>query len=171
MAVPAHDERDFAFATKYDLPIEWVIKRRRGRGSSALYRRRVYWSIPARLTAWTMRRPPRQPSSKRWKKRSMGDLKVNYRMRDWLISRQRYWGAPIPMIHCPHCGDVPVPEEDLPVLLPYDVDFTPDGTSPLLKHEGFMNVDLPGVRGDAKRDPDTMDTFVCSSWYYLRYPD
>lgn len=72
-----------------------------------------------------------------------GALKVNYRMRDWLISRQRYWGAPIPMIHCPHCGAVPVPEEDLPVLLPYDVDFTPDGTSPLLKHEGFMNTTCP----------------------------
>ena len=94
-----------------------------------------------------------------------GQMKVNYRMRDWLVSRQRYWGAPIPMIHCPHCGVVPVPEEDLPVLLPYDVDFTPDGTSPLLKHEGFMNVKCPVCGADAKRDPDTMDTFVCSSWY------
>lgn len=103
--------------------------------------------------------------------RGCGGFKTNYRLRDWLISRQRYWGAPIPMIHCPHCGTVPVPEEDLPVELPYDVDFTPDGTSPLAKHEGFMNVKCPVCGADARRDPDTMDTFMCSSWYYLRYPD
>ncbi|MDL2226000.1 class I tRNA ligase family protein, partial [Eubacteriales bacterium OttesenSCG-928-M02] len=104
-------------------------------------------------------------------KEGKGEKKINYRMRDWLISRQRYWGTPIPMIHCEDCGVVPVPESDLPVLLPYDVDFTPDGTSPLLKHEGFMNVPCPVCGKPAKRDADTMDTFVCSSWYYLRYPD
>ncbi|MBQ6728308.1 MAG: class I tRNA ligase family protein, partial [Clostridia bacterium] len=97
--------------------------------------------------------------------------KTNYRLRDWLVSRQRYWGAPIPVIHCEHCGAVPVPYSDLPVKLPYDVEFKPDGKSPLAKHEGFMNTVCPVCGRPAKRDPDTLDTFVCSSWYYLRYPD
>ena len=100
-----------------------------------------------------------------------GQLKTNYRLRDWLVSRQRYWGAPIPIVHCPHCGTVPVPEDQLPVELPYDVNFTPDGTSPLAKHEGFMHTKCPKCGADATRDPDTLDTFVCSSWYFLRYPD
>ena len=103
--------------------------------------------------------------------KGIGGAKTNFKLRDWLISRQRYWGAPIPVIHCPHCGAVPVPEDQLPVELPYDVEFKPDGTSPLLKHEGFMNTKCPVCGADAKRDPDTLDTFVCSSWYYLRYPD
>ena len=98
-------------------------------------------------------------------------MKVNYRLRDWSVSRQRYWGAPIPIIHCDHCGAVPVPEKDLPVELPYNVNFTPDGKSPLGKCEEFMNVTCPVCGRPARRDPDTLDTFVCSSWYYLRYPD
>ena len=101
----------------------------------------------------------------------MGEWKINYRLRDWLISRQRYWGTPIPMVHCPSCGVVPVPEDQLPVLLPYDVEFTPDGESPLAKCESFMNCKCPKCGGDARRDPDTMDTFVDSSWYQFRYPD
>ncbi len=100
-----------------------------------------------------------------------GGKKVNYRLRDWLVSRQRYWGAPIPVIHCPDCGAVPVPEKDLPVKLPYDVEFKPDGKSPLAKHEKFMNTVCPNCGKPATRDPDTLDTFVCSSWYYLRYAD
>ena len=100
-----------------------------------------------------------------------GEHKINYRLRDWLVSRQRYWGAPIPIIHCPECGEVPVPYKDLPVKLPYDVEFKPDGKSPLAKSEEFMNCKCPKCGRDAKRDPDTLDTFVCSSWYYLRYPD
>ena len=104
-------------------------------------------------------------------KQGAAKFKVNYRLRDWLISRQRYWGAPIPIVHCDHCGDVPVPYEDLPVRLPYDVEFKPDGKSPLAKHEGFMHCKCPKCGRDAHRDPDTLDTFVCSSWYFLRYPD
>ena len=100
-----------------------------------------------------------------------GYKKVNYRLRDWSVSRQRYWGAPIPMIHCPKCGVVAVPEKDLPVKLPYDIEFRPNGKSPLASNESFMNCTCPECGGKATRDPDTLDTFVCSSWYFLRYPD
>jgi leucyl-tRNA synthetase len=99
------------------------------------------------------------------------DFRVNYKLRDWLVSRQRYWGTPIPVIHCKKCGAVPVPEDELPVLLPYNVAFTPDGESPLIKSEEFMNARCPACGAEARRDPDTLDTFVCSSWYFLRYLD
>ena len=98
-------------------------------------------------------------------------MKVNFRLRDWLVSRQRYWGAPIPMIYCDKCGTVPVPEDQLPVKLPYDVEFAPDGKSPLAKSEEFKKCTCPQCGGEATRECDTLDTFVCSSWYYLRYPD
>lgn len=98
-----------------------------------------------------------------------GTHKVNYKLRDWLISRQRYWGTPIPIIHCPKCGEVPVEESQLPVELPYDVEFSLKGESPLARNEKFINVKCPNCVTDAKRDPDTMDTFVDSSWYYFRY--
>jgi leucyl-tRNA synthetase len=102
---------------------------------------------------------------------NFGKRKINYRLRDWLISRQRYWGTPIPIIHCPTCGEVPVDENELPIELPYDVDFKLGGESPLARNEKYINVKCPRCGTDAKRDPDTMDTFVDSSWYYLRFLD
>ena len=170
MAVPAHDERDFAFAEKYGLPIERVVESRDGAEAELPYTEYGRAVNSGKYDGMTSEET-KQGILEELKEKGKGGPKVNYRLRDWLISRQRYWGAPIPIIHCPHCGDVPVPEDQLPVELPYDVDFTPDGTSPLAKHEGFMNVKCPVCGADARRDPDTMDTFVCSSWYYLRYPD
>lgn len=171
MGVPSHDERDFAFATKYDLPINRVIK---GANPS------IDDTLPFVTDGVLVNSPGFDGlTSEEARKQiinklivlGVGEPKTNYRLRDWLVSRQRYWGAPIPVIHCEKCGAVPVPEEDLPVKLPYDVEFTPDGESPLAKHQGFMNVKCPICGGPAHRDPDTLDTFVCSSWYYLRYPD
>ena len=172
MAVPAHDTRDFAFARAFGLPIRQVILPADGEVTDALddayvepgtmVNSGVYDGLPSgeggeRLVADLAAR-------------DLGCATVQYRLRDWLVSRQRYWGAPIPIIHCPSCGEVPVPEEDLPVELPDDVDFRPRGISPLASSDSFMQVSCPRCGGDAKRDPDTMDTFVCSSWYYLRYP-
>ncbi len=169
MGVPSHDDRDFIFANKYNLPITRVIKGEEGKDDLPFTDYGVMVNSPGfdGLTSEEGKKSIIDKLSEKGK----GDHKVNYRLRDWLVSRQRYWGAPIPIIHCEHCGTVPVPEKDLPVELPYDVDFAPDGKSPLLKHSGFMNVKCPICGAPAKRDPDTLDTFVCSSWYYLRYAD
>ncbi|MEG6567865.1 leucine--tRNA ligase [Thermoanaerobacterium saccharolyticum] len=170
MAVPAHDERDYAFAKKYDLPIKKVIKGKDGVDDSLPF---VEYGILVDSGDFTgmSSEDARIEIVKILEKDGKGTLKVNYRLRDWLVSRQRYWGAPIPIIHCDKCGLVPVPEEDLPVLLPYNVEFSPDGESPLKKSEEFMNTTCPKCGGKALRDPDTLDTFVDSSWYFLRYPD
>ncbi|MDI3310200.1 MAG: leucine--tRNA ligase [Thermoanaerobacterium sp.] len=170
MAVPAHDERDYAFAKKYDLPIKRVIKGKDGVDDSLPF---VEYGILVDSGDFTgmSSEEARIEIVKLLEKDGKGTLKVNYRLRDWLVSRQRYWGAPIPIIHCDKCGLVPVPEEDLPVLLPYNVEFSPDGESPLKKSEEFMNTKCPKCGGKALRDPDTLDTFVDSSWYFLRYPD
>ncbi len=169
MAVPAHDERDYAFATKYGLPIVKVIEKQGG-GTELPY---CDDGIVVNSIDFDglFGEEARSAIENHLAKIGKGGKKVNYRLRDWLVSRQRYWGAPIPVIHCPVCGDVPVPEKDLPVKLPYDVEFRPDGKSPLAKHEKFMHTTCPNCGGDALRDPDTLDTFVCSSWYYLRYAD
>ena len=169
MGVPSHDERDFAFAKKYGLPITQVITNK-DNNAELPYCEDGYLIDSGEFDG-KFGDEARQSIVEKLEKDGNATFKVNYRLRDWLISRQRYWGAPIPVIHCDRCGDVPVPYEDLPVRLPYDVEFKPDGKSPLAKHEGFMHCKCPKCGGDAMRDPDTLDTFVCSSWYYLRYPD
>ena len=169
MGVPAHDARDYAFAQKYDLPINQVIRRPGGQTElpycedGMLVNSLEYDGLSSEEA--------RKAILGRLASEEKGQHKINYRLRDWLVSRQRYWGAPIPMVYCEKCGVVPVPYKDLPVELPKNVEFRPDGKSPLAKCESFMNTTCPVCGGKARRDPDTLDTFVCSSWYYLRYPD
>lgn len=170
MGVGAHDDRDYDFAKKYDLKIERVIKSADGSADDLPYCEHGVLVNSGEFDGLTTEEAIPAILAK-LDKMGKGGVKTNYRLRDWLISRQRYWGCPIPIIHCDHCGEVPVPEDQLPVKLPYNVDFTPDGKSPLLKSEEFMNTTCPICGRPARRDPDTMDTFVCSSWYFLRYPD
>ena len=171
MAVPAHDERDFEFATKFGLDIIRVVASEEGAEDELPYCEKKGVLVNSDEFNGVEMHAAIDAIVNKLATMGMGRKTVNYRLRDWLISRQRYWGTPIPMIHCEKCGVVPVPESDLPVLLPYDVEFTPDGESPLAKCDSFMNCKCPKCGGDAKRDPDTMDTFVDSSWYELRYPD
>lgn len=170
MAVPAHDERDHAFASRFALPILPVIAPEDGQEAPLPYTAlgRLVNSGPYTGLSSS---EAMQAIVKDLAKEGLGSAKVNYRLRDWLVSRQRYWGTPIPIIHCPDCGEVPLDEKDLPLELPYDVAFTPDGESPLAKCDSFMQVSCPRCQGPAKRDPDTLDTFVDSSWYQLRYPN
>ncbi len=172
MAVPAHDQRDFEFAQRYHLQIREVI--RPADGSSTLPQA-AYVGEGLIVNSGPFNgldsRDAIQSVASEFEARGIGRRTVNYRLRDWLVSRQRYWGAPIPMVHCPSCGVVPVDEKDLPVLLPEVVDFRPrgDGKSPLATNEKFRSVACPKCGGPAERDTDTMDTFVDSSWYFLRY--
>lgn len=165
MAVPAHDTRDYDFAKKYNLPIKRVIE-----GGELPYVDAGVLTGSAEFDGMPSDKA-RAAIIEKLEKQGKGAKRVNYRMRDWSVSRQRFWGAPIPMIHCDKCGIVPVPESDLPVVLPYNVNFTPDGASPLGKSAEFMDCTCPSCGGKAHRDPDTLDTFVCSSWYFLRYCD
>lgn len=175
MAVPAHDQRDYDFAKKYDLPIIKVIDPTDDvddddvidfySGEGKLINSGDFDGIPTsdareQIVAWL-------------EGQGIGHSKVTYKMRDWLISRQRYWGAPIPIVHCPHCGNVAVPEEDLPVMLPDIDDYLPsgDGQSPLAKVESWVNTTCPQCGRPAKRETDTMDGYACSSWYLWRYAD
>lgn len=170
MGVPSHDARDYVFAKKYGLKITRVVAGSNGEDDALPF---CSYGVSVNSGEFSGMKTEDAKNAILEKLASLGKggKKVNYRIRDWSVSRQRYWGAPIPMIHCPHCGTVPVPEKDLPVSLPYDVKFSPDGKSPLGSCDEFMNVKCPVCGADAKRDPDTLDTFVCSSWYYLRYAD
>lgn len=169
MGVPSHDERDYAFAKKYSLPITRVIAETDGEGELPYCGQGVL--VNSDEFNGVDSDKAREGILDKLERMEKGGKKVNYRLRDWLVSRQRYWGCPIPIIHCEHCGEVPVPVEDLPVKLPHNVDFTPDGKSPLSKCDEFINTVCPICGKPAKRDADTLDTFVCSSWYFLRYPD
>ena len=174
MGVPAHDQRDLEFARKYRLPVRVVIQPL-GQDLDAATMVEAY-SEPGLMTAsgefdGIDSEVAKLRIIQLLAERGKGREQVNYRLRDWLISRQRYWGAPIPIVYCDKCGIVPVPEADLPVLLPLDVAFEPTGESPLLKAKDFLNTRCPQCGGPARRETDTMDTFVCSSWYYLRYCD
>ena len=169
MAVPGEDQRDFDFALVYELPVIKTTERPEGwtepiyagpgkKINSGFFDGMTVDDAKAAGIAWL-------------KERGLGDAKVNYRLRDWLISRQRYWGCPIPVVYCSEHGAQTVPEEDLPVLLPDDVEFLPSGESPLRRHDGFLNTTCPKCGGPATRETDTMDTFVDSSWYFLRFCD
>ena len=177
MGVPAHDVRDFAFAKQYNLPIQTVITSNsplpvgegQGERESAYTEAGIIInsgefdgldSITAKTKIIELA-----------EKNQWGTAKITYRLRDWLISRQRYWGCPIPVIHCPSCGIVPVPHADLPVILPEDVELTGRGASPLAQKDSWINVDCPKCGTAAKRETDTMDTFIDSSWYFLRFAD
>jgi leucyl-tRNA synthetase len=170
MAVPAHDERDYEFATKYNLEIKRVIKGAEGIDDALPFTEDGFLTESLEFDGISSEEA-RLAIVKKLESMNAGELKVTYRLRDWLVSRQRYWGSPIPIVYCDKCGTVPVPEDQLPVELPYNVVFTPDGESPLAKCEEFINTTCPSCGGPARRDSDTLDTFVCSSWYFLRYPD
>jgi len=168
MGVPAHDERDYQFAKKYGLPILPVIQPLQSEAGEE-----VFVESGIMVNSGPFSGLPSEEGKEKViafvEERGLGKRAVSYRLRDWLISRQRYWGAPIPIIYCDRCGEVPVPEKDLPVLLPPNVDFLPTGPSPLARSEEFVRTVCPSCGGPARRETDTMDTFVCSSWYYLRY--
>src|SRR4051812_29822492 len=173
MGVPAHDQRDFEFAREHGLEIRVVIQPEAGAPRDPDRMTEAYDHEGVMVNSGPfngVRSPESIGRVIAWlEEQGIGRPAVSFRLRDWLISRQRYWGAPIPIIHCPSCGEVGVPVGDLPVLLPDDVDFQPGGQSPLARHEGFVNVTCPNCGGSARRDTDTMDTFVDSSWYFLRY--
>lgn len=174
MAVPAHDQRDFDFAKKYDLPINVVISPD-GSDIDSASLKEAFAAEGTLINSGEfngMNNKEALPKIIEYMdKNRIGRKKTNFRLRDWLISRQRYWGAPIPVIYCEDCGTVPVDEKDLPVLLPEDVEFTGQGESPLTTSKSFRHAPCPKCGKMGTRDMDTMDTFVCSSWYYLRYCD
>ena len=178
MAVPAHDQRDFEFARKFDLPIKVVVQpegsAQSGETMEAAYAHSGVMVESGPLDGITSGKGKGESVEQaiaHLEKQNIGKGTTNYRLRDWLVSRQRYWGAPIPIVHCPNCGTVPVPESDLPVELPTNVEFSGKNVASLAKFDDWVNVSCPQCQADAKRETDTMDTFLDSSWYFLRYAD
>lgn len=169
MGVPAHDRRDFEFARRFGLPVKVVIRPpEQGEGLSEAYEGPGEMVNSGEFSGmWS--EDGKRALAEYLERKGLGRRTVSYRLRDWLISRQRYWGAPIPIIYCSECGIVPVPEEDLPVLLPEEAEFKPTGESPLKYCDSFVNTSCPRCGRAARRETDTMDTFMCSSWYFLRY--
>src|SRR5262249_54693828 len=172
MAVPAHDQRDFEFARAYQLPVQVVIQPEGERLTASAMT--AAWEGPGRLVhSAAFDGLPSETAKERiatmLAEKGLGGPTVTYRLRDWGISRQRYWGAPIPVVYCAGCGTVPVPDAELPVVLPEDVALTGTGGSPLAAHEAFVRTRCPRCGGEARRETDTMDTFVESSWYFARY--
>ncbi len=175
MAVPTHDTRDFAFAKKYKLPMKVVIAPEDNTNLDVETMTDAYTEAGVLVNSGEFNGIKNNKAKKaitQWAvDKGIGEFKTQYRLRDWLISRQRYWGAPIPVVYCDKCGIQPVPEDKLPVLLPKDVDFSVVGKSPITTSKTFKDTVCPVCGGHAVRETDTMDTFVCSSWYYLRYSD
>ena len=172
MAVPTHDTRDFDFAKKYNLPMKVVIENPENPSDckDAAYTEPGIMVNSGEFNGMK-NEDAKKAITEKAEKEGFGEFKTQYRLRDWLVSRQRYWGAPIPVVYCEKCGIQPVPEDQLPVLLPKDVDFSVVGKSPITTSKSFVETTCPCCGGPAKRETDTMDTFVCSSWYYLRYSD
>ncbi len=172
MGVPAHDQRDFEFARKYNYQVRVVIQPP-GPDLNPDTMDAAYEEEGCLVNSGQFNGIPNTTAIKKitsyLEQEALGRFRVTYRLRDWLISRQRYWGAPIPIVYCDRCGVVPVPEAELPVLLPMEVEFKPTGQSPLAECPDFVDAVCPGCGGSAKRETDTMDTFMCSSWYYFRF--
>ena len=170
MAVPYHDDRDFDFARKYNLPMVQVITGENFKEGECFTDKQGTLVNSGKFDGMQADKA-RDAITKFAEENGFGSFKTQYRLRDWLISRQRYWGAPIPVVYCPKCGTVPVNEKDLPVMLPKDVDFSVQGKSPIETSPTFKETTCPICGEKATRETDTMDTFVCSSWYYMRYSD
>ena len=172
MGVPAHDQRDFDFARKHHLPIRVVIQPE-GQELSGDTMNEAYPGAGKMVNSGDFNGLDNTEGIKQvtayLEKRGLGQFQITYRLRDWLISRQRYWGAPIPIIYCQQCGIVPVPEEDLPVVLPLEVELSGNRVPGLAQDQKFISTKCPTCGGNARRETDTMDTFICSSWYYMRY--
>ncbi len=175
MGVPAHDERDFEFARKFGIPIREVIRPEGEEPSDPATWPEAKSHLGVMVNSGPFDGTPADEAiakvTRYMEEQGVGKSAVSYRLRDWLISRQRYWGAPIPIVYCPIDGTVPVPEDQLPVWLPENVEFKPTGESPLRYEPEFLNTTCPICGGPATREADTMDTFICSSWYFLRYAD
>ncbi|MFB6116266.1 MAG: leucine--tRNA ligase, partial [Candidatus Nanosalina sp.] len=168
MAVPAHDQRDFEFAQEHNIDVQKVVEPEEGHDFSEESYEGDGDHVNSEFLNGLDKEEGIERMIKELEKEGIGEEDVNYRLRDWLISRQRYWGTPIPIIHCDECGSVPVPEEDLPVELPEDVEFTETG-NPIESSDSFIETECPECGGKAERETDTMDTFIGSSWYFLRY--